>query len=297
MRLHLSRSGTPATGVHWQDAADFLARLAERGCMAPLFDPAAHSLWPSCNAGAVAIRIGTAAWSIPKEHAAPFPIEGTHLERYGAVLNAVEINTSFYRPHRRATYERWANSVPEDFRFAVKVPKSITHERRLNDVGDLLDRFLSEVEGLGPKLGPLLVQLPPGLAFQADISERFLTDLRSRVAGGVVCEPRHATWFTPEVDALLEGLRIARVAADPAPVPGAGEPGGWCGFAYHRLHGSPRIYYSAYSAGDLAATAEVLARTAAKGVETWCIFDNTAAFAATGDALTTLGLVQSQFEP
>jgi uncharacterized protein YecE (DUF72 family) len=74
-----------------------------------------------------AVRIGTAAWSIPREHAAPFPVAGSHLERYAAVLNAVEINSSFYRPHRTATYERWAASVPEDFHFAVKIPKAITH--------------------------------------------------------------------------------------------------------------------------------------------------------------------------
>ena len=102
------------------------------------------------------IRIGTAGWSIPKEHAAAFPVAGSHLERYGAVFNAVEINSSIYRPHRTATYERWAASVPEDFRFAIKVPKAITHERRLKDVGDLLYRFLSEAGGLGPKLGQLV---------------------------------------------------------------------------------------------------------------------------------------------
>ena len=247
---------------------------------------------PSPDGAVATIRIGTAGWSIPKEHAAPFPVAGSHLERYGAVLNAVEINSSFYRPHRTATYERWAASVPEDFRFAVKVPKAITHERRLKDVGDLLDRFLSEVGGLGPKLGPLLVQLPPSLTFQPGVADRFLSELRSRVEGSIVCEPRHASWFTPEVEALLDELRIARVAADPAPVPGADEPGGWRGLSYYRLHGSPRIYYSAYSAEYLAAIAEVLARDAAAGVETWCIFDNTAAFAATGDALTARRLVQ-----
>ncbi|WP_457091505.1 DUF72 domain-containing protein [Microvirga sp. P5_D2] len=240
------------------------------------------------------MRIGTAAWSIPKEHAAPFPVAGSHLERYGAVLNAVEINTSFYRPHRAATYERWAASVPEDFRFAVKIPKAITHERRLEDAGDLLDRFLSEVGGLGPKLDPLLVQMPPSLRFQQGIADRFLADLRSRVEGGIVCEPRHATWFTPEVETLLAELRIARVAADPAPVPGANDPGGWRGLSYYRLHGSPRIYYSAYSAEFLAAIAEVLVRDAAAGIETWCIFDNTAAFAATADAFTTRSLLQAR---
>lgn len=192
--------------------------------------------------GAVAtIRTGTAAWSIPKEHATPFPVTGSHLERYSAILNAVEINSSFYGPHRTATYERWAASVPEDFRFAVKVPKAITHEHRLKDVGDLVDRFLSEVSGLGPKLGPLLVQMPPSLTFQLGVADGFLSELRSRVECGIACEPRHASWLTPEVEALLGGLRIARVAADPAPVQGADEPGGWRGLSYYRLHGSPRI--------------------------------------------------------
>ncbi len=249
---------------------------------------------PSANGATATIRIGTAAWSIPKEHSAPFPAAGSHLERYGAVLNAVEINSSFYRPHRTATYERWAESVPEDFRFAVKVPKAITHERRLKDMGDLLDRFLSEAGGLGPKLGPLLVQLPPSLRFEQGLADRFLGDLRSRVDGGIVCEPRHVTWFTPEVEALLDELRIARVAADPAPVPRADEPGGWRGLSYYRLHGSPKIYYSAYSAEYLAAIAEVLVRDAATGVETWCIFDNTAAFAATPNALDVLDRVRAR---
>ena len=250
----------------------------------------------SCNGDlsvdAAIIRIGTAAWSIPKENAAAFPTTGSHLERYGAVLNAVEINTSFYRPHRPTTYERWAASVPEDFRFAVKVPKTITHEFRLKDAGALLDRFLSEVSGLGPKLGPLLVQLPPSLAFMPGIADRFLNDLRSRVEGSIVCEPRHASWFTPGIEALLEELRIARVAADPPPLPGADEPAGWRGLSYYRLHGSPKIYYSAYGQQYLEGIAKRIVEDAAASIETWCIFDNTAAFAATGNALTTKGLVR-----
>ena len=141
------------------------------------------------------IRIGTAGWSIPKEHAGAFPISGSHLERYAAVFNAVEINSSFYRPHRAATYERWAASVPDDVRFAVKIPKAITHERRLKNAGSLLERFLSEVGSLGLKLGPLLVQLPPSLTFETGTSDEFLRDLRSKVAGGIVCEPRHRSWF------------------------------------------------------------------------------------------------------
>ena len=235
-------------------------------------------------------RNGTAGWSIPKEHSALFPVQGSHLERYGAVFNAVEINSPFYRPHRTATYERWAASVPEDFRFAVKIPKAITHECRLKDAGERLDRFLSEISGLGPKLGPLLVQLPPSLGFVEGVADRFLAELRQRFAGGIVCEPRHASWFTSGIDSLLDEYKIARVAADPAPVPGAGETGGWRRLSYYRLHGAPRIYYSPYEAEALSRIAERLVCDTATGIETWCIFDNTAAFAATANALTTKAL-------
>jgi len=75
------------------------------------------------------------------------------LERYARVLNAAEINSSFYRPHARATYERWASRVPESFRFSVKMPKTITHEQRLSGVRGQLDQFLAEAGGLGGKLG------------------------------------------------------------------------------------------------------------------------------------------------
>lgn len=231
------------------------------------------------------IRIGTAGWSVPKQHAPHFPAEGTHLQRYAQVLNAVEINTSFYRPHRKETYERWAASVPDSFAFAVKVPKTVTHERRLRATGDLLGRFLFEISGLGAKLGPLLVQLPPSLSFAAGVADAFLIELRGRTEADIVCEPRHASWFHSDVDQLLAELRIARVGADPAPVPGAAEPGGWRGLSYFRLHGSPRVYYSPYEAEALVAVANRLMEQAAACVRSWCIFDNTAAFEATGNAL------------
>src|SRR4051794_13597269 len=107
------------------------------------------------------VRIGTAGWSIPAAFADHFPAQGTNLERYAARFSAVEINSSFHRPHRPATYARWAASVGPDFRFAVKLPKVITHAARLVDVDAALDRFVAEINGLGAKLGPLLVQLPP----------------------------------------------------------------------------------------------------------------------------------------
>lgn len=231
------------------------------------------------------LRIGTAGWSIPRQHGAAFPGEGTHLARYARQLCAVEINSSFYRPHRPATYARWAASVAPGFRFAVKVPREITHDRRLLDAAAPLGRFLAEVGALGDRLGPLLVQLPPSLRFDEALVGTFFSGLRAGFHGHVVCEPRHASWFTDDVDALLTRHAVARVAADPATVPRAARPGGWPGLVYHRLHGSPQMYYSAYSAGQIGTMADVLRNAPVQAAERWCIFDNTALGEATGNAL------------
>jgi len=230
------------------------------------------------------IRVGCAGWSVPKEHAARFPEEGSHLERYAQRFAAVEINSSFYRSHRPATYARWAASAPHGFRFAVKVPREITHLRRLANPEESLDRFLAECGALGEALGPLLVQLPPSLAFEGAVAVPFFAALRERFIGSVVCEPRHSSWFRPDAEQVLVQHQVARAAADPAPVPSAAQPGGWDGLVYYRLHGSPRVYYSAYSEAYLEALATTL-RAAARSVPVWCIFDNTAQGAATGDAL------------
>jgi uncharacterized protein YecE (DUF72 family) len=196
----------------------------------------------------------------------------------------VEINSCFYRPHRFTTYERWAASVPEEFRFAVKLPKVITHESRLVGAVPALEQFLGEIAGLGTKLGPILVQLPPSFFFDAAVASAFFTELRGRFDGNVVFEPRHESWFTDDVEAMLVQHRIARVAADPARIPAAAEPGAYDKVVYVRLHGSPRIYYSAYPVEWLARIARILEEKASQGISTWCIFDNTALGAATADA-------------
>lgn len=237
-------------------------------------------------------RIGCAGWSIPKEHAGSFPEEGSHLERYARRFPAVEINSSFYRPHRPSTYARWAAETPAGFAFSVKVPREITHERRLVGADEPLDRFLDETAHLGAKRGPLLVQLPPSLAFDRGLAAAFLGVLRGRYGEGVAWEPRHRSWFAPEADRLLADHEVARVAADPAVVPRAAEPGGWRGLIYHRLHGSPVMYHSAYPDSDRDALADRLAAEAGDG-PVWCIFDNTAEGAATRDALAVLDRLQA----
>ena len=230
-------------------------------------------------------RIGRAAWALPKAHLAEFPAEGTHLQRYAARFSAVEINSSFYRPHRPATYARWAASVPADFRFSVKVPKTITHQHRLTGVDSLLDAFLREVTELGEKLGCLLVQLPPSLEWVEPTSDAFLSSLRARFGRPVVIEPRHPTWFTDEVTERLCAHQVGRVAADPVRIPEAAEPAGWLEIVYYRLHGSPRSYYSNYDEAYLDRLAERLRAEATRAREVWCVFDNTARDHATPNAL------------
>jgi uncharacterized protein YecE (DUF72 family) len=230
------------------------------------------------------IYIGTAGWSIPKQYAAEFPSAGTHLARYSKNLNCTEINSSFYRSHRLSTWAKWADSVPNDFRFSVKAPKTITHEAELTCSIEQLQGFLAETQTLAGKLGPILFQLPPKSAFDPSIAETFLGMFRQHYLGLAVFEPRHPSWFTAEADHLLFRFQIARVVADPAPVPEAAIPAGWDKLIYYRLHGSPRMYYSEYTKSFLHSTATTIA-SQQKTAEVWCIFDNTASGAALGDAL------------
>ncbi|MGE5927343.1 MAG: DUF72 domain-containing protein [Gemmatimonadota bacterium] len=230
---------------------------------------------------------GTAGWRLPKPHLDLFPGKGSHLERYAARFPAVEINSSFYRPHRRSTWERWGATVPADFLFAAKTPRTLTHERRLAEPEALLDEFLAAVTGLGERLGCLLVQMPPSLALDVAVADHFFRSFRERYALPLAAEPRHATWFTPEGEALLAAHRVGRVGADPLCAPGADEPGGWPGTVYFRLHGSPRMYYSAYDAAflrSLVVRLEAARRAPALAGPVWCIFDNTALDAATKNA-------------
>jgi uncharacterized protein YecE (DUF72 family) len=236
------------------------------------------------------LRIGTAGWGLPRLWRADFPPSGSYLERYAARFPAVEINSSFYRQHRRAVYERWAAAVPATFQFAVKLPRAITHEQALVAADVLLEVFLEEVAALGSRLGPLLVQLPPSLAYDAEHVDEFLETLRRLHAGRVACEPRHESWFGEGAEQMLRRHRVARVAADPARVHDAALPGGDPALEYYRLHGSPRMYYSDYEPERLAIVAERL-RPSPDAPERWCIFDNTTLGAATGNALTLARLL------
>ncbi|MGI8771458.1 MAG: DUF72 domain-containing protein [Acidobacteriaceae bacterium] len=227
------------------------------------------------------IRVGCAGWSIPRQYHDEVGGTGTHLERYARTFACVEINSSFYRSHRTSTWTRWADSVPAGFRFSVKAPKTITHEAGLDCSREDLHRFLEEARGLGNKLGPLLFQLPPSSMFEQARASAFFRMLRDLCTGSVVLEPRHASWFGADANSCLQQFHISRVAADPRVVPSAFEPMGT--LTYYRLHGSPRRYYSVYGENFLRVLATTLLQRA-EHAEVWCIFDNTAAGAAMGDA-------------
>lgn len=233
-----------------------------------------------------ALRIGCAGWSLPRAEWPHFAAEGSHLERYASRFECVEIDSSFYRPHRRETYARWSAATPPAFRFAVKLPKAITHDRQLDGGGMAqLDPFLEQVGGLGEKLGCLLIQLPPSQAFDARRVGGFLSRLRRRHAGPVALEPRHASWFVADVGRQLARFHVARVLADPVLHAGGESPGGWAGLVYLRLHGSPRRYWSAYSDALLTTLALRLRQSEKAGSACWCILDNTAGGRAVANAL------------
>ena len=248
------------------------------------------TVWRPRGKSPMSPMIGTAGWAIPAINSPSFPQAGTALQRYAITLPCVEVNSCFYKPHRRSTWERWAASVPDGFRFAAKIPKEISHGRRLVDATDRLDQFLNEAGGLGGKLAILLLQLPPSFVFDAGVIAGFLGAVSDRSEAQIVCEPRHASWFSPGADALLAERQVARVAADPAKVQEAGLPGGWRGLTYLRLHGSPVMYRSAYGKERLRSYANAIAVDLAAGRQTWCMFDNTASSAALGDALQLLRL-------
>lgn len=229
-----------------------------------------------------AVRVGTAGWTIPVAVRDEFPGDGTHLARYARVFDCVEINSTFYRSHRAATYARWAASVPAGFRFSLKLPKEITHVRRLADCAEPFARFLDETAALNEKRDVLLAQLPGRFAFEAALADPFFAMVRARYAGRLACEPRNPSWFSADAEAVLRGHGVARVGADPAVVPAAAVPGGADGFSYLRLHGSPRMYWDAYDPPRLDAYAALLRGAPSPA---WCVFDNTAHGAAVADAL------------
>jgi uncharacterized protein YecE (DUF72 family) len=242
------------------------------------------------------IYIGTAGWNVPQEIKTEFSNSGTHLERYSQTLNAVEINSSFYRDHKFETYEKWQKSVPQNFRFSVKLSKYFTHTHSLQKTGPQLKEVISTMAGLSSKWGLLLVQLPPSLQFEAKHAEKFFAKLKKFCPVPVALEPRHRTWAQPRALKLLEEYDISKVLADPEPcrAPLKLRPGVEKSLRYFRLHGSPIMYRSLYEPELLKKIVYRIRHPISPAQQTWVIFDNSTYGRATINALQLTELMKGR---
>ena len=235
------------------------------------------------------LRIGTSGWVYPPWRGTFYPAglpQRRELEYLSRRVNSIEINSSFYSLQRPESYQAWAAQTPDDFVFAVKGGRFITHLKKLRDVHTpLANFFASGVLALGPKLGPLLWQLPPTLAFDADRLNSFLDLLpRTTTAAAALAEHhderlddrawirtdaqrpirhalevRHPSYRDPALVELLRAHDVALVVADTA--------GTWpyledvtADFVYVRLHGEAELYVSGYTDESLTAWAERIRR-------------------------------------
>lgn len=161
------------------------------------------------------VLVGTSGYSYKEWKGAFYPKDlpaARFLPFYAAHLPTVEVNNTFYRMPTAKLIEDWAGEVPESFTFAVKAPQRITHIAKLEKVGDVVDTFVRVVRGLGPRLGPLLFQLPPFM--RKDVPR--LAEFLARAPAGVriAIEFRHPSWFDDEVWAALRAANAALCIAE-----------------------------------------------------------------------------------
>jgi uncharacterized protein YecE (DUF72 family) len=267
----------------------------------------------------VTIRIGISGWRYPRWRGTFYPrgLPQRQELRYAAErMNSVEINGSFYSLQRRALFEEWAASVPEDFVFAVKGGRFITHMKKLSGIETpLANFFASGVLALDQKLGPILWQLPPNLGFNVDRMDAFFAQLprtagsAARLAAGHdqripddqplikaghprrrlrhAVEVRHESFRTRDFYQMLRRYKIALVISD--------NPGKWPIFTeittdlmYLRLHGHDQLYVSGYSDQDLDDWAIKIKSWAEQGCDVYVYFDNDAKVRAPFDAMSLM---------
>lgn len=196
------------------------------------------------------LHIGTSGWNYT-EWRGPFYPKGLTAHRwlafYAGVVDPVEISATFYGMPRPETVRKWRDTVPEGFLCAVKGNRFVTRLRRLVNFEEPLQRFMDMAGELGPKLGPILWQFPPGFAFDADRVAPFLASLPS--GKRYVLEARHDSWLQEECQALLREHNVAWRIADTPDYPYAEFV--TADFAYIRLHGHEHLCGSLYSPKDL----------------------------------------------
>lgn len=229
------------------------------------------------------VWIGTSGWQYDDWRGPVYPPsvpQRRWLESYAERFASVESNNAFYRLPERRTFEDWATRTPDDFRMAVKVSRYLTHIKRLRAPAEPVDRFVRRVAGLGPKLGPVLVQLPPQLELERArllrTLDRFPDEMR------VAVEFRHASWFTDEIRRDLTDRGVALCLADRRGVLGpVWRTAPWTYLRFHQGLARPR---PSYGDAALAAWATRLAAQWAPDEDCWIYFNNDHRAAAPRDA-------------
>jgi uncharacterized protein YecE (DUF72 family) len=237
------------------------------------------------------LYIGTSGWQYRDWRAGLYPAklpQRLWLEHFADRFAVVEINNAFYRLPERETFRRWRERTPDDFVFAVKMSRYLTHIKRLKEPAEPVARFLGRAEALGGKLGPVLLQLPPNL--KADLSA--LDETLSLFPGSVrvAVEPRHETWFTAETRALLERHRAALCWADRKGRPVTPL---WrtTDFGYLRMHEGRAGPWPRYGRTSLRSWLDRIDRELT-GLPTYVFFNNDPGGAAVIDAAAMAGMAR-----
>ncbi|WP_053204628.1 DUF72 domain-containing protein [Jiangella muralis] len=238
------------------------------------------------------VRVGTSGWQYDSWRGVLYPpglAQRRWLERYAEEFATVENNGAFYRLPRRETFESWRERLPAGFVMAVKASRYLTHIRRLRDPEEPVRRLLDVASGLGDRLGPVLLQLPPNVPAEPDRLDRCLTGFPRGVR--VAVEPRHESWWSDEVRALLERHGAALCWADRRgrPVTPLWRTACW---GYLRMHEGAARPWPAYGGQALRGWADRLARTWPGGEDVFVYFNNDPGGAAVRDAVRFAGLLR-----
>lgn len=236
------------------------------------------------------LRIGTSGYVYPEWRGAFYPPGLRTVDRfphYAARFDTVELNAPFYRFPSAAAVDGWRRQAPPGFVYAMKAWRGITHHRKIAHCERELREYLDRVAGLGPRLGPVLFQLPP--RFQADV-DRLRAFVRLLPRGfRYAMEFRDPSWMAPAVYDVLRGAGVAAVRTSTPELDGpadvhTGE------FGYWRLHGRRTWYKGRYSARELEGFAAEIRRA---GRDAYVYFDNTADASAVMDADALRGLLRA----
>jgi len=244
------------------------------------------------------LLIGTSGWQYRDWRGGLYPAgvpQRRWLERYASQYLTVENNNSFYRLPARETFAGWQTRTPGDFVMAVKASRYLTHVRRLRDPAEPVARFLGAAAGLGPKLGPVLLQLPPNLTAVPDRLDACLKEFRAvRLPADpvrIAVEPRHPSWWTAEVEQLLAAHDAALCWADrlDRPVTPLWRTAGW---GYLRLHEGTADPWPSYRPQILRSWAERVGQAWPGDADVYVYFNNDPGGAAVADSAVFAALAR-----